>query len=208
MRSEITELRTLLQALQNQLQTVSKTAYASRDTLEKTDIMDLDEKLHKLKRKCVQQDDYQVSRDSFDDRISKLETVRMTQKQWATKAELKKHASELAQSMETKIQTHVTESLTIHSDLVQHLHTRIENDLQHLTDIEDKRETVVDELNEAFETLRDELSHEVKENTMHELYDDLNQDITLQTMLQQLIQDACDPITLQAALETVLDCQL
>jgi hypothetical protein len=43
---------------------------------------------------------------------------------------------------------------------------------------------------------------------MDELYDDLHQDIQLQTTLHQLIHEACDPATLQEALATVLDHQM
>jgi hypothetical protein len=129
MRSEITELRTMIQQLKDQLKAVSKLTYASHEILEKTDIMDLDENLHKLKRKCVQQDDYQASHDSFDDHLSKLETVRMTQKQWVTKVELKKHTSEMEQSMANKINTQITDSLNTQSAFIHTLHTRIEMDL-------------------------------------------------------------------------------
>jgi hypothetical protein len=115
--------------------------------------MELDENLHKLKRKCVQQDDYQVSCNSFDDRLCKLEAVRMTQKQWATKAYLKKQAYELDQSMETQVKANIIKSLQTNSDLVRTLHAHIDDKLHHLMDITAKHETVVDELNNAFEIL-------------------------------------------------------
>jgi hypothetical protein len=206
LRSEILTLRTMLQSFQTQIDRVQATALASQTTLATTDILELRDNMHTLKRKCVQHEDYDVDHATLKTRLSNVET--RTTQQWITKADLEQHAQVLDQSMMLQLQTTITARMHTDSALLQTLRTRINDELTHLKDIEELRETVVDELNDAFETLRDELGKEVRENTMDELYDDLKQDASLQTTIHKLIQEASDPDTLQTALGPILDNQL
>ena len=203
----ILELRAMIATLQTQINTVSTVAHSTRDTLHTLDFPGLVDELHHLKRKSVPYDDYTIDHTKLDNRLSQVETDRQ-KTQWATTADLQLQRQDLATSMTTQIQASITDSLRTTETQYQILNASIKNDITHLNDIAILRETVVDELNNAFEMLRDELSKEVRDNTMNELYDDLKSDDTLQTKLKQLLTDAHDPTALQEALGMILDDQL
>jgi hypothetical protein len=79
----------------------------------------------------------------------------------------------LETSLSTKLSVQIQDSWKSTDTRFKTLQARIDTDLQKTNAIESQRETVLNELNDAFETLRDELGTEVRNNTMDELYDDL-----------------------------------
>jgi hypothetical protein len=88
------------------------------------------------------------------------------------------------------------------------LHECIEDNLSHINNFKEKQEAVVDDLNNAFETLCNELATKVQEYTMHELFYNLSQDTLLQDRLQSLICNASRASKIQLALNIITDEQL
>ena len=66
----------------------------------------------------------------------------------------------------------------------------------------------MDDLNNAFETLRDTLLNKVREATMDELYTDLRQDPILQDRLKDLLNKVSTSPALATAMDSLLEDQL
>lgn len=202
LRSDISALRATIDILTTQLQQVTKLASSMQDTIEKVDFITMNDQINTLKEQTGHLQHYRIDHATLAARIANVESQR------ATKVELQNQQIDLEKSMSAKISAQIDNRWQSTDTKFTQLQSRIANELQHLDDIATQRETVVDELNTAFETLRDELSQEVRENTMDELHDDLKQDSQLQGKLKQIIQAAQDPVILQEAVATILDDQL
>jgi hypothetical protein len=206
MRSDISELRATITAMQNQLAKTTKTASTTHDTFEKVDFIGMNDQIYLLKKQTSHLSDYQIDHETISSRLAQLENERPTT--WATKDEMDKSiTSKIKSQLKDGWKTTDTKFKTTDARF-QALQARITEELQHLDDIAAHRETVVDELNNAFEVLRDELSNEVRENTMDELFDDLNHDTFLQAKIKALIAQAHDPERLQANFASILNSEL
>jgi Rad3-related DNA helicase len=165
---------------------------------EEIDFIDMKDQLHSLKQQTTDLTDQQTNHHAtLHDRIASLENAAT----WATQDEMDK-------SVKSNVETQLKHSWNSTEAQFQTLQTRISDEVNTLDAIAKQRETVIDELNTAFEVLRDELSKEVRENTMDELFDDLNQDTVLQGKIQRIIQKAHNPAQLQETMTSFLNDQI
>ena len=92
--------------------------------------------------------------------IEQLEDSRATTN-WVTQSKLKQQQTEMDNIMENKISTRLRQTKRTQKEL----HKRIKEDIATIDNIKFKGEGVMDDLNNAFETLRDALVHAKFVNT-------------------------------------------
>jgi hypothetical protein len=214
LRTLITELQQWKTDTQIELTKTRNAAFLARNTLNQLDIPQILDNIETCKTKCVRHTELEALHEHLASTASTLAQTTdgrfnsLEQANWATKVELKEHANEIDTLIDDKINIQLDTRLHTTNLRLTDLNDRIDQDMSRIDTIENKREAVIDNLNNAFEVPRDTLATEVREYTMDKLQYDLSQDATLQAKLQSIIRNSSKASELQLALDTILDDQL